>query len=295
MGTGQFGFGEKSSNVKELDTFFNRSGEKPKSFITLLYGDGGSGKTFTGMSFPEPVIYIDTEERATYCKYYNYPDKDVKIYSPISIKPEISDAENALDTYQTIENVTEFVTTLYKEITAGRKVGTVVFDSVTDLWSYIQDWGVYELAKRGKADSTTFRMKDQFDWRVPNKKYMQIMLALRAMTNFGVYVVLTAREDKPPDYVKDRTSKKNLIRAQKDTQFFSDVIFNMRTTNDNGTEKYMAHCGKLVSLAPNNVIVEDLNFNKIIELKERAEKVIQNRKKVDRVEQKTTVEAPSAF
>ena len=52
----------KVPQPKTFSKYFDKF-RKPKAFVTLLYGDTGSGKTYTAMTFPEPIYVIDTENK----------------------------------------------------------------------------------------------------------------------------------------------------------------------------------------------------------------------------------------
>lgn len=277
------GFGTPEP-TKKVDDFFKPASEKKrKAFLTLLYGDGGVGKTFTAMTFPSPILYIDTEDRAEECRYYNFPDKDIKIFEVRKIKLDGS-MNDAIDCYGTIENLTEVVIALAKEVEQGRQVGTVVMDSCTDVWRDCLDWAGNEFAKRVSkdgvrlADPLTLKLTNQFDYSVPTKKYLHLLFALRTLLNHGTYVVLTAREDDVPAYQLEKEKKEgkqrketDLIRAQKDTLFMAEVAFNLRKARDEKGEHYRAVCIKRLGLPVKGIEVDELNFEKILLMQKEAE------------------------
>lgn len=256
--------------------------EKPNSFVTLFFGDSASGKTFTSMSYPTPIYIIDTENRAINTKYYNYNDKDIKIFEPVDFKTKFNEKENdSFDSYTTIENINKFIIDFANEVKEGRITkGTLVIDSVTDIWSFVQDWGTIELGKRitnkgiKRADEITGELNSQFDWKVPNKKHYEMLGILRSLIKHGIYVVFTAREREIPDYVvqtKPRTLK-DVIRSQRDVPFLADIIINLRRENT----KYMANLIKLNALPIKEEKIENIDFEKIMGLIKKYEELVKN-------------------
>ncbi len=274
---------EKSDKVKpkeegksEFDNYFKQDG-KPKAHVTLLFGDTGSGKTFTAMSFPEPIFVIDTENRAIDTKYYNYKDKKINIFEPVQLKTEFDPKDSdALDTHSTINNIAKFVIDFANQVKQGKiKKGTIIVDSVTDIWSLCQDWGMHELAKytnkdgSKKADIVLMKVKNQMDWGMINKRHHEILGILRTLIKYGIYIVFTAREAKIPDYAKEKTSTvKDKIRSQKDVPFLADIIFHLRKVKGQKETKYWADCHKLSGLEPPTDYLESLTFEKIEKLLE---------------------------
>ena len=266
---------------KGFSSYF-RVEEKPKANVWLFFGDTASGKTFSSLSFPAPIYIIDTENRAISTKYYNYKDKEIHIFEPVQLRTEFDSINNdSFDTYKTIEEINKFIIDFANEVKSGRiKEGTLIIDSVTDIWTFVQDWGATELSKRltskgqKRADSTTGEFAYQFDWKVPNKKHYEILGILRSLIKYGINIVFTAREKETPDYVKEKPqSTKDIIRAQKDVPFLADVIIHLRKVVGVNQTRYWGHIIKLSGLNSPNDLIENVTFEKIntlIEVKENA-------------------------
>ena len=107
---------EKSKET-DFNSYFKQD-DKPKAFVTLLFGDTASGKTYVGMTFPKPIHIIDTENRAINTKYYQFNnDPEIKIYEPVQLKTDFDPKDaDALDTHATINNITKFVIDFAKQI-----------------------------------------------------------------------------------------------------------------------------------------------------------------------------------
>jgi hypothetical protein len=249
--------------------------EKPKAQTYLFYGDTGSGKTYLGFTFPEPIFVIDTEARAINTKHYNFPDKKIIIKQPIEFKTEFnSKDDDPLDTHKTIETITKLVIDFANKVKSGSiKEGTLILDSASDLWTLIQDWGVFELAKytnkdgSKKADTMMMRVGNQLDWKIMNKRHTELVGILRQLNKYGIYIVFTAREDNPPEYAVKvgNVEVKDKIRAQKDLPFVADVTINMKKTQQGQTIKYMGFVEKLSGKPKPTQPIENPTFEKLQE------------------------------
>ena len=270
-----------------FDSYFSKTIEKPKANVYLFFGDTASGKTFSALSLPSPVYVIDTENRAISTKYYNYKDKEIHIFEPVQLRTEFDSVNNdSFDTYKTIEEINKFIIDFANEVKSGRiKEGTLVIDSVTDIWSFVQDWSMTELSKRftakgeKRADPVLMKMQNQFDWGIPNKRHAEMLGILRSLIRYGINIVFTARERDQPDYVKDTKVQtlRDKIRSQKDVLFLADVIVHLKKFVDVGKVRYLAQIHKLEGLAPPTEQIENITFEKLVKLKEEIEKKIEVR------------------
>jgi len=263
---------------KSFDDYFIKT-EKIKGIVVLLYGDTGSGKTYTSMTFPEPIFIIDTENRADRTAYYQFRDKKIHIFQPKQIKTKYDPKDaDALDTHKTIEDITKFIIEFANKVKSGEiKEGTIVVDSCTDIWSLIQDWGIHELAKYSnkdgskKANVMLMRVNQQTDWRIMNNRHEELLGILRSLIKYGINIVFTARESTPPEYVKNTATLKDRMRAQKDLPFVCDVIFHLNRRIAGGKFIYVAECEKLLAFNPPKSEIFNVDYNKIKELIEKAE------------------------
>ena len=271
------------SSLKDLDKYFKDT-IKPTAFVTLFFGDTDCGKTYPAMTFPEPIFIIDTENRAILTKAYNFDNKAINIFEPVQFKTEF-DGNNVdpFDSHKTIEQITKFVIDFANQVKQRKiKQGTLVIDSCTDIWTFIQDWGTIELSKRSnkkgaRADNITGEITTQFDWKVPNKKHFELLGILRSLIKYGIFIVFTAREEKTPDYAQQQNKNpllKDIIRAQKDVPFLADIIIQSVKRENQGQVKNYALIKKLRGLPVPNQMVENISYDKIINLiKQQKEKV----------------------
>ena len=241
-----------------------------RGFVTLLYGDSGTGKTFTSLTFPEPIFFIDTENRAINTKKL-FKDKNISIVEPAMIKKEINKSmDDIFDEVASINNLTEELSKHIDKIYKGEiKGGTIVIDSVSDIWSWIQSWMYDRLSKlqtktgQARASDDLMSVTSQLDWKVANNKHEGTIRVLRSLIPYGVNIVFTAKEKSVPEYATKTPSNKEKIRCQKDIPFSSDIIFNLIKQDG----KYLAKCEKLGVKEDRDIVIEKLTYEKILNLK----------------------------
>jgi len=246
----------------------------------LLYGDSSAGKTYVAQTFPSPIYILDTECRAIKNKVRHFKDKEIFIHDPTEYNTVEGKSNDAFDTHKTIENCVRFVLWYANEVKSGRiKGGTVVIDSASDIWSWIQEWMVMELAKYAskdgakRADVMTMRLANQVDWRLANKRHQEIIGVLKSLLPLGTNLVITARETQPPEYVV-KTGKETLkdrIRGHNTLPFMTDYVFNLKKITQNGVERYVAKVEKACTENCGSEYINMLNYDKIMALKQKVE------------------------
>lgn len=246
--------------------------EVEKGIDVLVFGDTNSGKTFFSMTCTEPVFVIDTEKRADKMRKYHYPGKDVRIFDPVVVKENYVDDEDAIDYPSSIDNVSNFLVALNSKIQKGEITkGTLVVDSLTDIWTWVQAWGKDRLAKKGRLDKDLLIPKNQFDWGLPIGKLSRLMTLFKHVTNKGIHFVGTARETNTPEYIEDKQVVARLptdrIRVYKDVPFVFSSIINtkmQRVKTPTGFQtRYVAEVIKLDTLEYKKEAIENLNFEKL--------------------------------
>lgn len=100
-------------------------------FRILCWGPPGMGKSTMGFSFPEPVCVIDTENKAADLKK-KFSGKNIFIWTPDGFDDAVQARDEALNLLEEYEAQTD-------------EKGTVVVDSMSDMWEwsqykYIEDW-----------------------------------------------------------------------------------------------------------------------------------------------------------
>ena len=252
----------------------------------LVFGDTNVGKTSFAMTFPEPIFIIDTEKRANKTKKYHYANKDVRIFDPIEIKDNYVDDEDAINYPASIDNITNFMVALNKKIQAKEITqGTLVVDSLTDIWKWVQEWGKERLVKIGKVNRETMAIKNQFDWGIMNGKNARLMMLFRNVTKSGLNFVGTARETNVPDYVQSSQAIKlptEKIRCQKDVPFDFSSLINLRVqrikTPTGFSAKYLSSIIRLDTINIDKPPIEGITFDQIKTLIEGLPKEIKDKK-----------------
>lgn len=252
----------------------------------LFFGDTNVGKTCCAMTFPEPIFIIDTEKRANKTKKYHYAGKDVRIFDPVVIKEDYVDDADAINYPASIDNITNFVVALNRKIQSGEiKQGTLVVDSLTDIWKWVQEWGKERLVKIGKVNRETMAIKNQFDWGIMNGKNARLMLLFRHVTKSGLNFVGTARETNAPDYIQAKQAVKlptEKIRCQKDVPFDFCSLINLRVqrmkTPTGFNVKYLADIIRLDTINVNKLPIENISYEKIKEMIDNLPKEIKEKK-----------------
>jgi len=283
---------EESKEKKEESSeggFFSTQplDEDKKGIDVLLFGDSSSGKTYVSHTFPEPIYIIDTEGRANKTRQYHFPNKKVKIFNPMEVSIDFKtegEMEESIDFEKTVDNITNALIEFFNSVKEGKiKKGTLVIDSMSDLWSWIQEWGKIRLAKKGKIDLVTFRLKQQFDWGMMNTKHYRLIVTMRRLLDYGINIVGTARERRSPDYIEKPQSVTlgERIRSQKDIPFWFSTIVNLQTKKvKKGTgeveRKYLAFIEKLETFDYQGEPIENITYEKLKKLiDEKREKAME--------------------
>ena len=245
------GFSDLESN--KHDDLFTSLDQRRTTFTWLLYGGQNTGKTYTAMSFPEPVFFIDTELRSDITASH-YPDKDIRIFEPGEISFDDVDPDNpledAIDIAASLDNINQAVISLVNGYREGElEGGTVVLDSVADLWDWSQEWGKQRLMQKNGVDRADFSLENQMDWGLIKDKHNRILTGIRTLSKkYDVEVVLTAREKKRPDYVKD--GGEHYIKCEKTVPFWAEVTVRFEKEVRKGQNVHVATFDKLAEHNP---------------------------------------------
>ena len=165
-----------------------------------LYGDFATGKTHFCLTAPEPIYIIDTEMGSAPLAHL-FPDKDIRVL-------DVAERDGT-KSYQKIIEAVEF-------ISKQEKVGTVILDSITDLWEFSQEYAKVNIFKIKPED----RLKQQWDWGQINKVYMKVQMHL---LKIDCNLILTAREAEVFAGAGQPTSQVK-PKWQKTTGFWVDIV-----------------------------------------------------------------------
>ena len=177
---------EKSKPPEVPPIAFQRlSAADPVKFIKLaVHGRPKSGKTRFGLTFPPPIYVIETEPGIRPLMKL-FPDKE--IYFVDVYEPDYSGVFES-DATKTLANIDAAVKIIRQKVCENPlSVGTVVVDSVTDIYKWVMEWMKVEILKIDK----TARVRQQWDYQHSNSKYQNIMMQLIALPT---HVVITAQD-----------------------------------------------------------------------------------------------------
>lgn len=239
---------ETIADVDEIKFQTLEEADKKRGLKIGIYGDFATGKTHFGLTAPEPIFVIDTELGASPLAH-QFVGKDIKILDVAE--------KDGNKSFMKLSKAIEF-------IEKQEKVGTVIIDSVSDLWEYAQEYGKINVFKIKAQD----RLAQQWDWGVINKLYLNLILRL---IKLDCNVILTARES---EVYAGPGKPTNMVKAkwQKNTGFWVDmVLYNSKKIDKVGNISFTTtieksrQVGKLMGK-----MYKNLDFTK---LKEELEKV----------------------
>lgn len=231
--------GEANKN-KDIPIFTPLKDVEQKSGLNvLIYGGFGTGKSHFALTAPEPVYVIDTE-KGVKPLLENFKDKEIYVLNVYD--------SSAKDTYENILNSLKELHVLQKE----GKVGTIVFDSITDLWEVCQTYAKEEIWKMRDAD----KIKQQWDWGVINKLYYKVLRNL--LFSFDCNIILTARMGEIYVAAGQPTGSYK-PKCQKETEYWTGVnVFN-ETKVINGQYQFIS----TVEKCKENGSIQGKTFNNL--------------------------------
>jgi hypothetical protein len=160
------------------------SAEPVKHLKLAVTGRPKTGKTRFALSCPSPIYVIETEPGLKPLQKL-FPDKE--IYYIDAYEPDYAGIFEA-DVTKTLAKIDAAVKIIRKKCYENpESVGTVVLDSVTDVWKWVMEWMKLEILKIDR----TARVKQQWDYGYANTKYQNIIMQLIALPT---HIVLTAQD-----------------------------------------------------------------------------------------------------
>jgi hypothetical protein len=202
-----------NEEVKEKETskiIFKKLSEikEDRGIKILSYGNFSTGKTHFALSSTKPIYIIDTENGASPLAD-KFPDANV-----INICSLEGDDVDEKDEVKNFENFQEAVNYLIK--LPDNEIGTIIVDSMSDIWSWVQAYAKTKVFKIPIED----RFKQQFDWGVPNSLIRKNVLKL---INKNCNVIFTAREGEIYDG-PGQPSGRYKAETQKKVPFYVDIV-----------------------------------------------------------------------
>lgn len=180
----------------------------------LSYGNFSTGKTHFALSSPGPVFIVDTENGAS-----PLADKfpDAKLINISNMDKENIDEKDEVNNFENYMNTIDYLTTLPEG-----EVGTVIVDSISDIWDWAQAYAKVKVFKIEVEE----RLKQQWDWGVINKLYNK---PLQKLINNNCNVIFTARESEK--YIgAGQPSGTYEPKCQKKTPYWVDIVLYHKMT-----------------------------------------------------------------
>jgi len=198
-----------------------------------IHGEEKTGKTRWAMSSSVnygPTYIIATEPGIRPLARL-FPKKD--LYFCDVYEPDYTGIFE-VEASQTLANIDQAVRQIRElALKDPKSVGTVVVDSVSDVWKWVQEWMKMEVLKIDK----TARVKQQWDWGHANNKYQNIIMQLISLP---CHVILTA-QDREQWAGPGQPTGVYEPRWQKQTGYWVDIIIGLKKIKDKmGQVHYMA-------------------------------------------------------
>jgi len=244
--------------------------QKRAGIKALFWGEFGTGKTYSALSFPAPVYVISTEFGVASLAHH-FPGKDIRIVectTPFTEKPvkaggDIDEQPFAIDPVVSLQKIEE-ATEQLKDVTEG----TIVVDSVSDVWAFLGNWLDY-IAKKNVSKQSGKEFMMRTEWQKANAKYRWIMMRLLSRP---CHVVLTARSGPVYD-VQGNITAQTKAKAQQETAYYCDIVAHLEkkdVPNVDSTGKVtgrtmqrMATIEKCRFASVGNLAMNDLTYDKL--------------------------------
>ena len=249
----------------DIDKLFKDKAEivKAKGIKVLFWGSAGTGKTYTALTFPGPIHFIDTDGGvALNLKYTG--TKEVKIAEIIESAPNDLTDDKGKDvedkySYEALVSLEKFdaITKQLESIEGG----TVVVDTITDIWSWIGTWLKVNTAAQVSKSGNEYLSR--FAWGDANNRYDWIMKRLKKL---NCNLVLIARSKDVYDGQGNITGKSK-ADAQKHSEYYVDMFVEFRKAVDPKTGKLTTNRQSFITKCRGfdliNPMIENCTYDKI--------------------------------
>lgn len=251
---------ENTGSVEPPVVFQKLSAAEPvKYYKTAVHGLQKSGKTRFSLTAPGPIYVIMTEPGLRPLIKL-FPNKEIYFVDVYEVDPTGVFEVEPLKTLAKIDSAVRYIRAMV--CANPQSVGTVVVDSVTDIWKWVQEWMKADILKIDK----TARVRQQWDWGYANSKYQNIIMQLLSLPT---HLILTA-QDKEEYSGPGEGSGIYSPRWMNQTPYWVDIVIGLVKVRDPKTHtiKYMStiedsrHMNQdLQALA--GIEIENVDFDKL--------------------------------
>lgn len=187
-----------------------------------LFGGEKSGKTHFCSTGKRPLFVIDSEDSWNWeIEQMKAQGKDVSDIHVSQVLKWANKTEGKVDVVGSLDALVDAIDVITSVIALDKEDpnaprGTIVIDSMTDLWDWLGIW-LDEVGGKSKEKS------NRFEWGKANKKYIEVIYML-LHSNWNVILTFRAKmtiDDKGGD------TGINVARWQKNTGYYIDAIIEM--------------------------------------------------------------------
>jgi len=242
---------EEPKVVKPIEFKTLKDAKVDRGIKILSYGNYNTGKTHFALSSDEPIFIIDTENGAA-----PLADKfpNAKVINIANMGTDNIDEKDEVTNFENYQNAVNHIVNL-----PDAEVGTVIIDSISDIWDWAQAYGKVKVFKIKVED----RLNQQWDWGVINKLYLK---PLQRLINKNCNLIVTAREAEAYDG-PGKPSGRYTPKCQKKTPYWVDIVLYHQMRFINKQIQFHAKvekCRQKGELAGTSI--DNPNLNKIKEL-----------------------------
>jgi len=217
----------------------------------LIYGEPEVGKTHFALTFPDPIYVVDTEfGLAPLLQKDLFKDKEIRVFEACVLDTKTVEVD-PIKSIEALERALSALSTLQR--------GTVVIDSISDVWQWLQAW-LEVVASKKTSTGQPYR----FEYGKANMRYRKLILRLIAQP---INVVLTAKVTEKYDSSGNPMGV-YVPRAQKDTSHMVDVVLYAKKEFDPIAKrwKYASTLTKCRFQRGFEAELEDVTYDKLIAL-----------------------------
>lgn len=259
-----FDTAEQEKSIQKINNFsFSLLKQDERKLLKLLItGRAKTGKTRLCLTAEEPILFLDTEFGAGLLAEQF---KDKKIYYQDITK---INEEGQIDSIKSLDFLEECL--MHARLL---KPKTIIIDSMTSIWQWLQDWLRYEVVdKKGESYKSGVSTLNKFtevptdrrDWGKANHRHHSLIMNLLSL---NCNIILTAQNHPTYDAQGNQLSI-DKPAIQKNTPFLIDEVLELKREYKNGKVIFKAiiqdsrHNGKeLIGKE-----IEEPSFDKIKEI-----------------------------
>lgn len=267
----------KNTESTGFDDFFKplEKIEEGEGAKILIYGGPEVGKTFFGLSCPEPIVVVSTEfgvkkvahhfeGKKIFLKECNIPFGD-KIVSKKGVKDETPFRVDPISSLRKVEAAADFIK---EALDSGRLKpgGTILIDSLTDIWAWLSIYLDYTAERQTGQNGQEFIKGNE--WTKINEAFRTLVSKFNILP---MHVVLTCRVRRTLD--RDGNMKQpDTFKAAKEANHHVDIVLHsekkpIETPGQKGKFNYgrVTTIEKCRQQAMNNLELPDLTFDTLKE------------------------------